>query len=264
MKNLMFLITTIIATVLFATTAHAGIITKEINYSVGDKKFTGFIAYDDSVSGKRPGVLVMHEWWGHNDYARKRASMLAGLGYTAFALDMYGSGVLATHPNDAKAFMQAATSDPAEVRKRFQAAHDILKKHNTVDANKTAAIGYCMGGGMALGMARAGEDLDGIVVLHGSLGSATPAQAGKVKAKIRVFTGGADPFVPSEQITNFEKEMKSAGVDYKVKVYPDAKHSFSVPGADEKGKKFNIPLAYNKAADEDSWKRIQAFFKDIF
>jgi dienelactone hydrolase len=243
---------------------HAAVVTEEIKYEVGGKEFTGFLAYDKSVKGKRPGVMVMHEWWGHDDYSRKRAKMLAKLGYTAFALDMYGTGVHAKHPDDAKKFMNAIFSDMGNTKARFRAAHDILKKHETVDASKTASLGYCMGGGLGLALARGGEELDGVIVVHGSLGTKTPAKPGDIKAKILVLNGAADPFVPAEQVAAFEKEMKAAKVDYKLFNYEGAKHSFSVKGADKKGKKFNLPLEYNKKADQDSWKQIQIFLKEIF
>lgn len=237
--------------------------TEEIKYTVDGKEFTGYLAYDSSKN-KRPGVLVLHEWWGHNDYARKRARMLAKLGYTAFALDMYGTGVLADHPDNAKSFMQTIFSDMASTRKRFQKAHSILMNHETVDKTRTAAIGYCMGGGLSLAMARAGEDLAGFIVVHGSLGTQTPAKKGDIKGKILVLTGADDPFVPAEQVSGFKKEMDNAGVDYELISYPGAKHSFSVKGSEKYGKKFNMPLAYNAKADKDSWKRVQAFLKDVF
>ena len=238
--------------------------TKEINYEVDGKQFTGYLAYDDSISGKRPGILVLHEWWGHNVYARKCAEMLAGLGYTAFALDMYGTGNVAQHPEDAKKFMQAVMSDMPQAQKRFKAAQDILLSQPTVDAKKTAAIGYCMGGGLALNMARAGADMKGFVVFHGSLGTQSPVKAGQIKGKILVLNGADDPFVPAEQVQLFEKEMKDAGVAYELKSYPGAKHSFTNPEADKYGKEFNMPLAYNEAADKESWQQMQGFFKDIF
>lgn len=249
---------------LFSVTAQAAVQGKEVVYHVGDTEFTGFIAYDDALSAKRPGILVVHEWWGHNAYARKRAELLAALGYTAFALDMYGSGKVADHPDDAKKFMQAATADQAEMKRRFQAALKILHNHPTVNPEKTAAIGYCMGGGMALNMARAGIDLDGVAIFHGSLGTDAPVKAGQVKAEIMVFTGAADPFVPPEQVQAFEQEMKAAGVTYSLTSYPGAKHSFTNPEADGFGERFNMPLAYNKAADEASWQQMKKFFKRIF
>ncbi len=247
-----------------AFAAQAGIKTEEIKYKVGGEEFTGYLAYDDAISGKRPGVLVVHEWWGHNPYARKRAEMLAGLGYTALALDMYGTGKLAAHPKDATAFMMSVMKDFSVAKQRFNAAHEVLKAHMSVDPAKTAAIGYCMGGGIVLNMARSGADLLGAVSFHGSLGAKEKAEAGKVKAKIRVYNGADDPFVKPEQITAFESEMKAANVDYTIKHYPGAKHSFTNPDADSFGAKFKMPLAYNKAADEDSWAGMKAFFKEIF
>ncbi len=244
-------------------TANADVVTEEIRYNIGDKEYTGFMAYS-TQEGKRPGVLVVHEWWGHNDYARKRAEMLAELGYTALALDMYGSGVLAEHPEDAKKFMQATFSDPAALKEKYQTAHNLLKNHKSVDNSKTAAIGYCMGGGINLAMARAGEDLDGFVVVHGSLGTQTPVQEGVIKGKILVLNGADDPFVPAEQVAAFEKEMDAANVDYTLINYEGAKHAFSNKAADENGKKFGLPLAYNEAADMASWKEIQSFLQAIF
>ncbi|MDH5368630.1 MAG: dienelactone hydrolase family protein [Gammaproteobacteria bacterium] len=248
---------------LFSLSVFADIKTEEIKYTVNGKEFTGYMAYDESKK-KRPGVLVIHEWWGHNDYARKRARMLAKLGYTAFALDMYGTGVKAEHPEDAKKFMNATFADFAGLKAKFQAAHSLLKNHKTVDASKTATIGYCMGGGINLAMARTGENLNGFIVVHGSLGTKTPVKQGDIKGKILVLNGAADPFVPAEQVAAFEKEMKTAKVEYKLVNYKDAKHAFSNPGATEKGKKFNIPLAYNKKADKASWKEVKKFLKKIF
>jgi dienelactone hydrolase len=249
---------------LFSLNLHAAIKTEEIQYKVDGKEFTGYLAYDDSITTPRPGVLVLHEWWGHNDYARKRTRMLAELGYTAFALDMYGTGVLADHPDNAKAFMQAIFADMDGTKARFDAAKNLLMNHETVDGSKIAAMGYCMGGGLSLGMARVGEPLDGFIVVHGSLGTKTPAQPGQIKGKILVLTGAEDPFVPAEQVEGFKKEMDAAKVDYELISYPGAKHSFSVKGADKIGKQFDMPLAYNEAADKDSWNRIQAFLEDIF
>lgn len=254
---------TLITQSFFSLSVYAGITKEEIKYTVNGKEHTGFIAYDDSKE-KRPGVLVIHEWWGHNKYARKRAKMLAKMGYTALALDMYGTGVLAEHPEDAKKFMQATFADPEGLKKKFDTAHNLLKNHKTVDASKTATIGYCMGGGINLAMARAGKDLDGFIVVHGSLGTKTPVKQGVVKGKILVLNGAADPFVPAEQVAAFEKEMKAAKVDYKLFNYEGAKHGFSNPHADEKGKKFNMPLAYDKKADKASWTEVKKFLEEIF
>lgn len=244
--------------------AQAEIKSQQVKYQVGGEEFTGYLSYDDAVKGKRPGIVVVHEWWGHNPYARKRAEMLAGLGYTALALDMYGSGKLASHPKDATAFMMAVMKDFKVAKARFNTAHDLLKNHATVDPAKTAAIGYCMGGGIVLNMALDGADLAGVVSFHGSLGGKNTAKPGQVKARLRLYNGAADPFVKPEQINAFEAGMKAAGVDYRIKHYPGVKHSFTNPDADSFGARFKLPLAYDKAADADSWAGMQAFFKEIF
>ena len=245
-------------------TAFAGLRTEVIEYRQGGDTFSGYLAWDDAIVGKRPGVLVVHEWWGHNPYARRRAEMLAGMGYTAFALDMYGSGKLAEHPDDAKSFMMAVTSDMATAEARFGKALEVLRGQATVDAQRIAAIGYCFGGGMVLHMARAGMDLDGVASFHGSLATESPAQRGRVKASVLVLNGAADPFVPPEQVQTFEQEMEAAGVDYTLVNYPGVKHSFTNPDADSFGKRFDMPLAYDATADADSWKRLQEFLKAIF
>jgi len=226
-------------------------------------KMQGYMAYDDSIKGKRPGVLVVHEWWGHNDYARKRARMLAKLGYTAFALDMYGKGKQASHPKEANAMSKAIFSNLEGAKKRFLAARRLLAKHPTVNG-QIAAIGYCFGGGVALHMARMGVPLRAVVSFHGSLSTQMPAKKGQLKAKILVLTGAADPFNKPAQVAGFKKEMDAAGADYKVISYAGAKHAFTNPDADSYGKKYNIPLAYNKEADEKSWAAMQELFKSVF
>ncbi len=248
----------------FSISGVAALKSEEIVYRVGDNDFTGYLVYDDAVKGKRPGVLVVHEWWGLNDYARKRADMLAKLGYTAFALDMYGTGKVADHPDDARSFMQAVTGNMPEAEKRFDKAKSILQQQPTVDASHIAAIGYCFGGGIVLHMARVGDDLDGVVSFHGSLSTDVPAQKGKVKARVLVFTGAADPFAPPEVVSAFAQEMQRAGVDYQLISYPGAKHSFTNPDADKFGERFGMPLAYDKHADEDSWERTRTFLAQIF
>lgn len=247
-----------------AVPAQGKVVTQNIDYSADGITLKGYLAYDDSIKGERPGILVVHEWWGHNDYARKRTRMLAKLGYTAFALDMYGNGKTAKHPKDAGKFSGTIKRDMPLATRRFKAALTQLKSHQTTDKSRLAAIGYCFGGGIVLEMARQGLDLKGVVSFHGSLVSSQPARTGKVRAKVLVLNGAADPFVKSEHIVAFKQEMQAAGVDYQLINYPGAKHAFTNPAADRLGKKFAIPLAYNKLADEKSWRAMQDFFNKIF
>ena len=253
----------LILALLISLPASAAVQTKEIVYHVGDSELTGYLAYDDAIKEKRPGVLVVHEWWGHNEYARRRARMLAELGYTAFALDMYGSGKLADHPETATAFMQAVTGNFELMKSRFMAGLDILKKHETVNPNQLAAIGYCMGGGISLNMARSGVDLDVVVVFHGGVAGA-PVKQGDIKAELLVVIGADDPFIPAGQVDAFDEEMKAAKVRYELVRYPGVKHSFSNPEAEGFGKKFSLPLVYDAEADKDSWRRMQKLFEKVF
>ena len=253
-----------IVCILATVNVRAEVITKEVNYRQGGTVMKGLVAYDDSIKGKRPGILVVHEWWGHNAYARSRAKQLAELGYTALAVDMYGDGKTADHPKDAGKFSSAVGGNLPLAKARFDAALAELKQQNYVDPDKLAAIGYCFGGGIVINMARMGTEIDGVVSFHGSIATKTPAKEGDIKTKIRVFNGADDSFVTAEQIEAFEIEMSDAGADYKFVNYPDAKHSFTNPDADKYGKKFNLPLKYNKKADEDSWQAMQEFFEVIF
>jgi len=249
---------------LLAFESAAEIVNQEVSYKQGDTVMKGLVVYDDSISDKRPGVLVVHEWWGHNDYARKRARMLAELGFTALAVDMYGDGKTADHPDDAGKFSSAVGGNLPLAKARFDAALDTLKQQPTVTADKIAAIGYCFGGGILLNMARMGTEIDGVVSFHGSVATASPAGKGDIKTRILVFNGADDPFVKAEQIAAFKKEMAAAGADFRFVNYPGAVHSFTNPDADSFGKKFKLPLAYNADADRDSWQQTQAFFKEIF
>ena len=242
----------------------AEIIQQEISYKQGDTQMKGFLAYDDAISGKRPGILVVHEWWGHNDYARKRALMLAKSGYTALAVDMYGDGKTANHPEDASKFSNAVGGDLPLAKARFLSAISTLQNQSTVEADDIAAIGYCFGGGIVLKMARLGVDIDGVVSFHGSVATNSAAVKGDIKAKVRVFNGADDPFVKAEQISAFKQEMKNADVDYQFVNYAGAKHSFTNPGSTAIGEKFGLPLEYNETADKDSWAKTIQFFTELF
>lgn len=254
----------VLGLLLLATAVQARVVGKEVDYRAGDTTLKGYIAYDDSIKGKRPGVLVVHEWWGHNAYARHRADMLARAGYVALAVDMYGDGKQAKHPDDAGKFAAAVRNNMPQAEARFRAALKVLHKHPMADRHKTAAIGYCFGGGIVLEMARRGVPLDGVASFHGSLGTSNPAKKGMVKAKIMVFNGADDPFTKPEQIAAFKQEMENAGVDYRFINYPGARHSFTNPDADKYGAEFNLPLAYNEKADKESWAELMKFFHRIF
>jgi dienelactone hydrolase len=246
-----------------ASRLKASIETKEVTYSEGATTMKGFLAWDDAISGKRPGILIVHEWWGLNDYARSRAKQLAELGYAALAVDMYGEGKTADHPKDAGAFAASVMKDPKVALARFQAAMDALKSQPMVDADKIAAIGYCMGGAIALNAARQGMDLDAVASFHGSLGALMAIEK-PIKAKILVCHGEADSFIPADKVAAFKKEMEEAGADFKFISYPGAKHGFSNPAADESGKKFGIDVAYDQKADAESWKELQTLLQTVF
>jgi len=234
-----------------------------VEYSAQGMTMKGYLAYDENIKGPRPGVLVVHEWWGLNDYARTRARMLVELGYAALALDMYG-GKVATHPADAQRFSSELMKNFAVAKARFMAGMEFLKGQPVVDPARIAAIGYCFGGGIVLNMARQGVDLKGVVSFHGGLAAVQPAQKGAIKAQILVLNGEADRFTTPEQIAAFKKEMKAAGADYWFISYPGALHSFTNPDADRLAKEFKMPIGYNAAADKKSWKEMQKFLKKIF
>lgn len=203
------------------------------------------------------GVIVVHEWWGLGDYARGRAKQLTDLGYTALAVDMYGDGKTAQTPEQAQALMMAALAEPEKMNARFQQALQSLRK--TTD--RVYAIGYCFGGAVVLNQARMGTDLAGVASFHGILGTESPAQRGKVKAKVLVATGGDDPMVTPEITAEFVREMQSASVDLQLLVYPGVAHSFTNPAATENGKKYGMPLVYDAHADQNSWDALIRFMQ---
>jgi dienelactone hydrolase len=244
----------------------ADIQSQVIDYSADGAAMKGYLAWDDSVKGKRPGVLVVHEWWGNNEYTRKRADMLAELGYTALALDMYGDGKQASHPDDAGKFMTEVLENLEGGRARFNAALDQLKAQETVDPDRIAAIGYCFGGGVVLHMARYGADLAAVASFHGSLplGNAPEGEGGEVTARIVAYNGEDDTFVPAEAIEAFHAEMEKTGADYQFINLPGAVHGFSNPQATTNGEKFGLPLKYNKLADESSWAHMRLLLESAF
>ncbi|MDD9965968.1 MAG: dienelactone hydrolase family protein [Myxococcales bacterium] len=246
------------------TPASPDVVGQEVAYDVGGVTLKGYLAWDRGRASPRPGVVVVHEWWGHNEYVRTRARMLAELGYTALAIDMYGDGKSTQHPEEAKSFMQEATKDLDVARARFVAGLEYLKAHETTDPERVAAIGYCFGGGVVLHMARAGIDLDAVASFHGSLATKTPAEPGAITAQVLVMTGDADPLIPAGEVAAFDQEMKEAGAQYEIIKYPSATHAFTNPGATALGKATGVPLAYNEAADVDSWQRLQELLHTTF
>lgn len=250
-----------LALLLFTSSTFAAVIGKDVSYPAGDTVMRGFLAYDDAVKGKRAGVLVVPEWWGANDYARKRARMLASEGYVALVVDMYGNGQIADNPTDAGKLAGSVNKNPPLALSRFQAAESFLGKQPNVKKGELAALGYCFGGGVVLNMARAGEPLKAVVSFHGVLATDVAVKPGAIKAKLRVFHGEADPVVPPEQVEAFKAEMDAAHVDYMFVAYPGVKHTFTNREADSYAAQFGLPLKYDNAADIDSWTRTLEFLR---
>ena len=233
-----------------------------ITYTLDGKTYKGFVVYDSNKKDKRPGVLVVHEWWGLTDYPRSRAKQLAELGYIAMAVDMYGDGKIAEDPKTAQELATPFYKDPSLAKTRLDAALNKLKTYSQLDTANVAAIGYCYGGFVVLNAAKLGADLKGVVSFHGGLGG-VPVKKELIKAKILVCHGEADDFV-NKEVVPFRKSMDSAGVDYTFKSYPKATHAFTNPASTENGKKFNMPIEYNEAADKASWNDMKDFFNKIF
>lgn len=241
--------------------AGAEVVTKKVAYKDGDVELQGFFAWDDSVQGKRPGVLVVHEWWGLDDYARSRAKQLAGMGYVAFALDMYGEGKVTEHPEEAGKWAGMIRKNQKAWQQRAVAGLKVLKGNDLVDGSKLAAIGYCFGGSTVLQLAYTGADLKAAVVFHGALPVATSEQAKRIKSRILVCHGSEDPLIEGETTLKFQTALNEADVDYEFIAYGNTRHSFTNPGADKR----NIPaLKYNKQSDERSWRQMKQTFADAF
>jgi dienelactone hydrolase len=234
-----------------------------VTYSADSVNMKGYVTYNEADSSKRPVVLIVHEWWGLTDYPRSRAKQLAELGYLAMAVDMYGDGKTAENPTLAGGLSGPFYKDFAMAKSRFDAALAKIKTYPQADTTRIAAIGYCFGGAQVLNMARLGEDLKGVVSFHGNLIGVTPDKQ-KLKADVLVCHGEDDKFVPATEVAAFKKQMDSIGASYTFKSYPGSTHAFTNPGATEKGKQYNIPIAYNAAADSASWNDMKVFFNKIF
>ncbi|MGD0585816.1 MAG: dienelactone hydrolase family protein [Oryzomonas sp.] len=244
-----------------AASAEAAVRTKVIEYKQGDTVLEGYLAWDDAMTGKRPGVLVVHEWTGLGPYVKKRAEMLAKLGYVAFAADIYGKGVRPSNPADAGKVAAIYKDDRPLMRARARAGLDVLTGQKLVDKNRLAAIGYCFGGTTVLELARDGADLKGVASFHGGLSTPTPEDARNIKAKILAMQGADDPYVKADEVAAFQQEMRAAKVDWQFITYGNAVHSFTNP---DSGNDNSKGAAYNEKADKRSWEAMKQFFAEIF
>ena len=248
---------------LSAACAVAAIKEEPVSYKDGDTVLKGYLVYDDARKGRRPGIVVVHEWWGITKHTRAEARRFAQDGYTAFVADMYGEARTADNPTDAGALMKSLMGDPAAVQSRFNAALEQLARHASVDPKRIGASGYCMGGAVVLRAARAGAELGGVAAFHPSLGGYRTGP-GPVKAKVLVLNGADDPFNKPEQIDAFKKDMEAGKADLKFIDYPGAVHAFTNPEATERGKKYNLPLAYHAEVDKQSKAEAARFFRAVF
>ncbi|MFB3893811.1 MAG: dienelactone hydrolase family protein [Phycisphaerae bacterium] len=244
-----------------SSSAGAAIKSQLLAYKDGDVQLEGYLVCDDAATGKRPAVLVVHEWWGLNDYAKKRADQLAGMGYVALAVDMYGKGVLAKTAKEAGELAGKLRSDRPAMRKRILAALDALKKDERVDPARIAAVGYCFGGTVVLELARSGAEIAGVVSFHGGLDSPDPDSGKNIKCKVLVETGADDKSAPMTAISAFEDEMRKGGVDYQIDIHGSAVHGFT---NDANGSDPSKNVAYNEKADKRSWQAMKDFFAEIF
>jgi len=240
--------------------AYAKVVTQSVPYEFQGTTFNGYLAYDDALQGKLPGVLVVHEWWGLNEYARYRAEKLAGLGYVAFALDMYGEGKATRHPKDAAEWSGKITASVRRWQQTARAGLDVLMKNPRTDPDRVVAIGYCFGGSTVQELAYSGAPVKGVVSFHGSLLLPEGDQAGQTRAKILICHGAEDPFTSTKALADYLSGMTKTGLDWQMIIYSGAKHSFTNPDADKAGMK---GLGYNKSADERSWAEMKLFFAEV-
>jgi len=243
-----------------ALTAPAQIHTEAIEYKQGDTVLEGYLAYDSAVKGQRPGVLIVHQWKGLTDYEKKRAEMLAGLGYNALAVDIYGKGIRPQSNQEAGVQAGKYKSNRDLLRARVQAGLAVLQKHELTDPKRVAAIGYCFGGTTVIELARSGADIAGVVSFHGGLDSPHPEDGKNIKCKVLALQGADDPFVPAKDLAAFEEEMRQAKVDWQLVKYGGAVHSFTEKEAGDNPK---AGAAYNEKADRRSWEAMKEFFGEI-
>lgn len=231
-----------------------------VEYRQGDALLEGYLVYDDSFKGQRPGVLVVHDWLGVGSYVKARAQQLATMGYIAFAPDIYGKNVRPANAKEAAALAAQYKADPILLRLRVNAGLDILRNHPRVEPGRIAAIGYCFGGGTVLELARSGADIAAVVSFHGNLNTQTPDDAKNIRAKVLVLHGADDPFVPAAEVSAFQDEMRKAGVDWQMIIYGRAVHSFTNPGS---GSNLMSGAAYDRIADKRSFEAMKLFFAEV-
>lgn len=238
--------------------------TKTLTYRAGGADLESYFAWDAAVQGKRPGVILLGEWWGMNDYLKRRARQIAELGYAALAADMYGNGRVAADSTEAGQLMNGLFADMAATGERLRAHLRELRAQPQVDATRIGAMGYCLGGALSLHAARIGLDLKGVVSFHGALSRTHQAKPGDIKAEILVCHGADDVLIPEEDQKNFHEEMKALGAKYEFIAYPGAKHGFTNPEATAKGQKYGLPLAYDETVDKQSWEAMKSFWARVF
>ena len=242
------------------SSGRAAVVFQKVEYKQADTTCEGLLVYDDMFQGKRSGVLIAHQWKGLTDYEKMRGEMLAMRGHVVLCADVYGKGVRADNPKDAGALAGKYKSDRPLLRARINAALDFLRKQERVNPAQIAAIGYCFGGTTVLELARSGADIKGVVSFHGGLNTPTPDDAKKIKGKVLVCHGADDPFVPADEVTAFQKEMRDAKVDWQFVAYGNAVHSFTDAGAGNDNSK---GAAYNKDADVRSWREMKMFLDEV-
>lgn len=235
--------------------------TQVIEYKEGNQVLAGYLAYNATQKGKRPAVMLVHDWIGVNPNVKKRAEQLAEMGYIAFAADIYGKGIHPKPPQEAGQMAGKFKADRGLFRARLKAGYQILLNQPQTDPSKTAAIGYCFGGTGVLELARSGADVKGVVSFHGGLDSPSPADGKNIKGKVLILHGAADPFVPAQDIAAFTAEMDAAKVDWQMVSYSGAVHAFTIK---EAGNDPSTGAAYHASADRRSWEAMKLFFKELF
>ena len=234
--------------------------TKTINYQDGDADLQGYLAWDDSVEGKRPGVMIAHAWAGRSDLENGKAEALAKLGYVGFALDNFGRGILGTNTEENSALIQPFLDDRAMLQGRLQITLEVLKGLDEVDASRVAAIGFCFGGLCVLDLARTGTDIRGVVSFHGLFGSPGNTAGNKIKAKVLALHGWDDPMAPPDQVVSLAEELSSMGADWQLHGYGNTMHAFTNPQANDP----DFGTVYNPDADRRSWNAMQNFLSELF